>query len=196
MIVLGTNDKRVAEYAATLYHSGLASTVVVTGGLAHQDDLLATGWNRPEAEVFAEILERQQVPPYRILLETRASNTAENIRFSRDLICKRGMEPKRVLVVVKPFMQRRVFATHAVEWPEVPATVASWNTTFDEYCTPELPPAKVTNIMMGDLQRLWIYSNLGYSAPQRIPDEVRRAYSRLRELGYTQHLIAENEAAA
>lgn len=194
--MLGTNDKRVAEYAATLYHSGFASTVVVTGGLAHQDDLLATGWNRPEAEVFAEILERQQVPPYRILLETRASNTAENIRLSRDLICKRGMEPKRVLVVVKPFMQRRVFATHAVEWPEVPATVVSWSTTFDEYCTPELPPAKVTNIMMGDLQRLWIYSNLGYSAPQRIPDEVRRAYSRLRELGYTQHLIAENEVAA
>ena len=38
---LRTNDLRVAEFAADLYLRGYGSTLVCTGGVAHQDDLLA-----------------------------------------------------------------------------------------------------------------------------------------------------------
>jgi len=192
MLVLGTNDTRVAEFAADLYHKGLARTLVATGGLAHQGDLLATNWDRPEAEVFADILTSRCVPRESILLETEATNTSENISFSRRLLKASGIEPRSVLIVVKPFMQRRVYATHAVEWPEAPAIVASWQATFDDYCSGDLTPSKVTNIIMGDLQRLWIYSRRGYSAPQRVPQQVKRAFDRLVELGFTQHLIVED----
>jgi hypothetical protein len=192
MIVLGTNDTRVADFAAAHYHQGTAPMLVVTGGIAHQGDLLATDWNRPEAEVFADILIAQGVPGDRILLEPEATNTAENIRFSRRLITARGLAPARIALVMKPFMQRRVLATHVVEWPEMPATIVSWTCTFDEYCTvPGLEPDKIANIMMGDLQRIWIYAERGYSAPQRIPAEVREAYLYLKGAGFTRHLIPE-----
>ena len=188
IVALGTNDLRVAEFAAELYLRGYGSTLVCTGGIAHADDLLATNWPRTEAEMFADAAERRGVPRDRILLETRASNTAENIRFTRDLL---GGQPRSIVLAVKPFMQRRVWATMSVEWPEMPATVASPQMTLDEYFTAELTPEKVVNIMMGDLQRIRVYARKGWSAPQRLPPEVRDAYRNLVGMGFTKHLIVE-----
>lgn len=185
MIVLGTNDTRVAEFAAQLLANGLAPSVIVTGGIAHANDLLATNWDRSEAEVFAEILLAHGVPGEKLTLEKEATNTAQNISYSKRLI----ENPSSILYVCKPFMPRRVYATHAVEWPEVPATVASWDTTFEGYCNEELPQEKILNIMLGDLQRLWVYARRGYSAPQRFPAEVLDAFNTLCAKGFTQHLI-------
>jgi uncharacterized SAM-binding protein YcdF (DUF218 family) len=191
IVALGTNDLRIAEFAAGLYHRGYGKKVVCTGGIAHVSDLLATRWNVPEAEMYAAILQRSGVREEDILLETRASNTSENIVFTRELLREAGIQPKNILISVKPFMQRRAWATMAVEWPEMPATIASPNFTLDEYFTSELTPDRIVNIMVGDLQRLWVYARKGYSAPQRIPGEVIRAYERLVALGYTEHLIPE-----
>lgn len=193
IIALGTNDLRVAQFAAGLYRDGFGKTLVCTGGIAHQGDLLATPWDRTEAEMYAEVARRQDVPRERILLEPRATNTAENIRFSRALLEGRGERPRNVVLAVKPFMQRRTWATMVVEWPEMAATVASPAMTLDDYFTAELSPEKVIQIMMGDLQRIWIYARRGWSAPQRFPREVLEAYSRLKEAGFTSHLLAEDE---
>jgi len=191
IIALGTNDLRVAEFAADLYLRGYGAILVCTGGVAHQEDLLATRWEKTEAEMYAEAAERRGVPRASILVETQATNTAENIRFVRELLARRAIRHRSVVIAVKPFMQRRVWATLAVEWPEVTATLASPKLTLDEYFTRELTPEKIVNILMGDLQRLWVYARKGWSAPQRIPAEVKAAYSRLADLGFTRHLIAE-----
>jgi uncharacterized SAM-binding protein YcdF (DUF218 family) len=191
IVALGTNDLRVAEFAADLYRDGFGGTLICTGGVAHQNDLLATTWDRTEAEMYAAIAERRGVPRDRILLETRATNTAENIRYARALIERHDLNPRNIVLAVKPFMQRRTWATMAVEWPEMPATLASPQMTLDEYFTAELAPEKITNIMIGDLQRIWIYARRGWSAPQRLPTEVQAAYDRLVALGFTHHLIPE-----
>lgn len=191
IVALGTNDLRVAEFAADLYHRGYGKTVLCTGGIAHDSDLLATNWPVPEAEMYAEVLERRGVPKERILLETRALNTAENIILTREFLRQAGIRPRNILIAVKPFMQRRAWATMAVEWPEMPGSVASPRLTLDEYFTAELAPEKIVNIIVGDLQRLWVYARKGYSAPQRLPDEVKRAFDGLVALGFTEHLIPE-----
>src|SRR2546426_10703742 len=90
IVALGTNDLRVAEFAAGLYRRGYGSTLVCTGGVAHQGDLLATPWDKTEAEMYADIAERLGTPRASILLETRAINTAENLRFTRELLIERG----------------------------------------------------------------------------------------------------------
>jgi uncharacterized SAM-binding protein YcdF (DUF218 family) len=141
------------------------------------------------------VAERAGVPRDLILLETRATNTAENIRFSRELLTARGIRPRNILVAVKPFMQRRTAATLAVEWPEMPASIASPEMSLDEYFTPELTPEKITNIMLGDLQRIWVYARHGWSSPQRIPPDVMQAYEALVGMGFTRHLIREPESA-
>jgi len=192
IIALGTNDLRVAEFAADLYHRKFGKILVCTGAVAHQDDLLATPWSRTEAEMYAEVAVNGGVPADHILLETEATNTAENIRFARELLAKRSIEPDNVVIAVKPFMQRRTWATMAVEWPEMPATLASPEMTLDEYFTEELTPVKIINIMLGDLQRIWIYGRRGWSAPQKFPEEVIIAYESLKAAGFTKHLIAED----
>jgi hypothetical protein len=55
IIAMGTNDLRVAEFAADLYRRGYGSTLVCSGGIAHEDDLLATPWEKTEAEMYAEV---------------------------------------------------------------------------------------------------------------------------------------------
>lgn len=189
ILALGTNDLRVAEFAASLYHRGYGKRIVFTGGIAHQNDLLHTGWERSEAEMFADAAERAGVPREHMLLETEASNTAENIRFGRRLIEAQNLRPRNIVLAVKPFMQRRTWASMAVEWPEMPASVASDDMTLDRYFTAELTPERVTHIMMGDLQRIWIYSKRQWAAPQIVPANVRAAFDRLAELGYTRQLI-------
>jgi len=190
MLVFGTNDLRVATVAAGFFREGLAPLAVTTGGIAHHGDLLATPWDRPEAVIFAEEMARCGVPADRILIEPCATNTAENVRLARALIEARpGPPPRNAVAVVKPFMQRRVLATMAVHWPELPFTLASWDSTFADYCTSDLPPEKVLNIMLGDLQRIWVYAARGWSAEQTIPVAVRRAFDRLVELGYRDHLL-------
>ncbi len=189
MLVLGTNDLRVADHAAQLYHAGFAPLLVCTGGVAHTGDLLATGWDRPEAEVFSERCQQLGVPESALLIEPEARNTAENFRFSRALLDRSALQPERLLVVVKPFMQRRALAHHAVEWPELPATTASWPGSFAQYCTPDLPPGKIGPILLGDFQRLLVYAERGWSAPQVVPPEVQQAFDRLVALGFTQHLL-------
>jgi uncharacterized SAM-binding protein YcdF (DUF218 family) len=191
IIAFGTNDLRVAEFAADLYFRGYGAKLVCTGGVAHEGDLLATGWQKTEAEMFAAVAESRGVPRERILLEQHSTNTAENIRFTRALLARCGIRPASVVIAVKPFMQRRVWATLAVEWPGMPATLASPQMALEEYFTADLEPEKVVNIMMGDLQRLRIYGKRKWSAPQELPQEVATAYHRLVELGFTRHLLAE-----
>ena len=191
IIALGTNDLRVAEFAADLYLRGYGPTLACTGGVAHQDDMLATGWPKTEAEMYADVAQKRGVPRDRILLECRSTNMSENISFTRALLDEREIRPNAVVIAVKPFMQRRVWATLQVVWPEISATLASPRMTLDEYFTPDLDPEKIINIMIGDLQRLWVYPRRGWSAMQLIPAEVQAAYRRLVELGYTKHLIDE-----
>jgi uncharacterized SAM-binding protein YcdF (DUF218 family) len=192
IVVFGTNDLRVARFAARLYQDGFGHSLVCTGGMAHQGDLLATNWPKTEAEMYADEAVALGVPRDRILIEPRATNTAENIRFTRELLCRNGGRPRSLLLATKPFMQRRVLATMAVEWPEVPATVASQRMTLDEYFTEDLPPEKVIPIMLGDLQRVWIYGRRGWSAAQIVPTEVMEAYRELKALGFTQQLLPED----
>ncbi len=189
IIALGTNDLRVAEFAADLYHRGFARKLLCSGGVAHQGDLLATKWDRTEAEMYADIAVARGVPREDILLERRATNTSENIRLSRALVEGDGLAPKNVLLVVKPFMGRRTWAHMAVEWPEMPASIASPRMQLEEYFTAELTPWLIINIMVGDLERLQVYGARGWAAPPRVPAEVLAAFESLKAGGFTRHLI-------
>ena len=191
IVALGTNDLRVAEFAVDLYFGGFGKRLLCTGAMAHQGDLLATGWERTEAEMYAEVALGRGVPAESIMLETRATNTSENIRFSRALLEDHGLRPKNIVLAVKPFMQRRTWCHMAVEWPEMPATVASPSMSLEEYFTDELTPGKILNIMLGDLQRVWVYGHRGWSAPQRVPEPVLAAFESLKAAGFTHHLLPD-----
>ena len=115
ILTLGSFDPIAAVHAAKLWRAGLAPTIIMSGGIAHRGGLLDTGWDKTEARVFADVARREGVPSEAILLDERAEITGDNFVFGRAVTCQAGLEPWRVLVVAKPYMTRRGFATGRVK---------------------------------------------------------------------------------
>ena len=131
------------------------------------------------------------MPRERILVESRSTNTGENVDLSRSLLAERGLLPKKAIAVQKPYMERRTLATFARRWPELEVRVTSARIDFDHYPAGDIGKDDVIHVMVGDLQRLVVYGGKGWSEPQVVPPEVMRAYERLVAAGYTRRLLPE-----
>ena len=190
VLVLCSHDTAVAERGARLYLEGWAPLLVFSGGLGAITKNL---WSEPEAELFARIARGMGVPDSAILVETRSANTGENVQFTRRLLAERGLTPQSLILVQKPYMERRTYATFKNYWPEPRVFVTSPQVSFDEYLkrysNSALTEDDVVGIMVGDLQRLSVYPERGFQIPQEIPADVWAAYEELVRAGYDKYLI-------
>ncbi|HSX02740.1 MAG TPA: HAD-IA family hydrolase [Candidatus Saccharimonadia bacterium] len=190
ILALGSSDLRVGEYAAKLFLEGYADWLVVSGGLGK---ITKDRFNKPEAEVFADIAVRMGVPRDRIIIEPEATNTGQNITLTHKLLEGRGLRPASLIVVTKPYMERRTYATFQKQWPDTATKliVSSPPIEYADYATEELPKELVINIMVGDLQRIKEYPKLGFQIEQDIPPNVWRAYEQLVAAGFDKALMKE-----
>jgi len=191
IFVLGSIDERVPEYAAQLFLDGYGDWLIISGGSAHADDMLSTGWSDTEAEHFSKIAQNMGVPVDKIILENKATNTGENITFTYRLLLERGLSLRSILLIQKPYMERRAYATFEKQWPESETEfyISSPPISYDEYFNELQPKDKIITIMVGDLQRIEAYPALGFQTYQHIPTAVSRAFDQLVALGYDQHLM-------
>jgi uncharacterized SAM-binding protein YcdF (DUF218 family) len=104
---------------------------------------------------------------------------------------ERNLDPESFLLVQKPYMERRSYATFKQHWPEKKLLVTSPQINFEDYPVPEIPMEKVIDIMVGDLQRIREYPARKFQLAQDIPPEVWTAYERLVELGFSSHLMKD-----
>lgn len=186
ILVLGSHDLRVAERGAELYLQGYAPLIIFSGGLGR---LTKDIWKESEAEKFAQVAGDVCVPKEAMLIENKSSNTGENILFTQQLLKEKGLNPKSFIVVQKPYMERRTYATFKKHWPDKNLLVTSPQLTFEEYPNIEISLEKVINIMVGDLQRIKIYPEMGFQIAQEIPEDVWESYEKLVELGYNKQLV-------
>ena len=195
ILALGSNDLRVAEYAAELYLQGWAPLVMFSGNAGA---LTRERFSKPEAIMFADIARQKGVPESAILIEAESTNTGENVIFSRRLLESRGRHsgkiddekwPENLILVQKPYMERRAYATFINFWPGKKVIAASPPISFSDYPTEDLPKDLVISIMVGDLQRIKIYPSQGFQIEQQIPDDVWKAFDKLVELGYDKYLL-------
>lgn len=186
ILALGSHDTRVADRAADLYLEGWAPLLIFSGGLGRLTDGY---WAEPEADKFANIALARGVPPKAILIENRSTNTGENILFTQQLLQQHQLDPQSFIVVQKPYMERRSYATFKKHWPEKELTVTSPQINFEDYATPEIEMDWVIHIMVGDLQRIKLYAEKGFQVHQHIPEEVWNAYEQLLAFGYTRQLV-------
>ena len=186
ILVLGSHDLRVADRAAELFLLGFAPYIVFSGGLGN---LTREMWKETEADQFARIARQKGVPEEKILIENKSTNTGENILFTRQLLLDKNVHPQSFIVVQKPYMERRSYATFKKHWPEKKLLVTSPQIAFEEYPTKDIPMERVISIMVGDLQRIKIYPSSGFQVPQEIPGDVWYAYEQLVEAGFTEHMV-------
>jgi uncharacterized SAM-binding protein YcdF (DUF218 family) len=190
ILVLCSYDTVVAERGAELYLERRAPLLIFSGGSGRITGRL---WEEPEADLFARVAVGHGVPHDRILIENRSTNTGENVRFTRQLLADRQLDPASFILVQKPYMERRAYATFRKMWPEKAVQVTSPKVGFRDYLARHtnaaLSAADVIGIMVGDLQRIRLYPARGFQIAQEIPDAVWAAYEALVDAGFDGHLV-------
>ena len=190
ILVLCSHDTVVAARGAELFLQGWAPLLIFAGG---QGAITRRLWHEPEADRFAAVAIEMGVPPNRILVENRSTNTGENVLFTKRLLVEKGLDPQTFIVVQKPYMERRSYATFRKVWPEKELVVTSPQVSMDDYLNgyshDTLSADDVISIMVGDLQRIRTYAEKGFQIHQDVPDEVWQAYKELVAAGYDKHLV-------
>jgi uncharacterized SAM-binding protein YcdF (DUF218 family) len=193
IFVLGSRDVQVAEYAAKLYLEGWAPILLCAGsGSIHnnkpgREKFIGT----TEAEVFAGIAMKIGVPEKAIIIENESQNTGENYEFAIKKLRARGINPKRIILVQKPYMERRVYAAGKVWLPNMDLIVTSPSVSFEKYFGASMTKEQVINSLVGDVQRIKEYPKKGFQIEQGIPEDVWNAYEYLVSEGYTERLIKD-----
>lgn len=186
IVALGNSDIRTVHAAVTLLKQGYANILITTGGFGR---LTKDMFVKPEAEVFAEEAIRLGVSEKSILIENNSSNTFDNIRFTKKLLDKEGLLVRNLIVVTKPYMERRALATARAVLPDVRISVSSPDLDFYSYPNEFISTDLLINMIVGDTQRLMIFSEHGNISEQEFPKEVVDAYVSLLKLGYDKQVV-------
>jgi uncharacterized SAM-binding protein YcdF (DUF218 family) len=206
ILVLCSNDRRVAEFAARLWLRGWAPRLMFSGGVGELTKGLYGGMS--EGAYFARVATDMGVPSSAITVEGSSTNTGENVALSAALVRHEAAEaggwaPTRVLLVQKPFMERRSLATFEAQGRDVWASlgtrsvrVTSPPIPFSSYPLPHTSGAAlgldvdgIVSVMAGDLQRIATYPTRGFQSLQAIPASVWAALHTLLAAGYSKHLV-------
>jgi uncharacterized SAM-binding protein YcdF (DUF218 family) len=183
---LGSHDLGVATYAAELYHRGMYPIVVFTGG---STPTTRDRFPRGEAVHYREHALALGVPDAAILVDPDATNTGANIVNSRALLAAAGYRPESLLLISKPYAERRSYAAARKLWPQVDIVCASMPLEFGDYVQSIGDERLVIDMMVGDLQRIIEYPARGFAVPQDVPAEVVAAYERLYAAGFVSRAV-------
>lgn len=175
IFVLGSNDVRVAEYAASLYLQGWAEKLIFSGGMGR---LTEGVFERSEAETFAQIARDLGVPTANIITENQATNTGENVQFTAKLVQQLKFDFDSFILVQKPYMERRTIATFTKQWPYTfsHVCVTSPKMAFCDYFNDEIDLDTTIRAMLGDFERIKSYPAKGFQTVQEVPNSVESAY--------------------
>lgn len=186
ILAAGSHDLRVPEYAARLFLAGAAPILICSGGFGKITDGL---WSIPEGDVFAQRCVACGVPKDRIIVEREARNTGDNFSLSKKLCSDMGLHPQTGLIVCKPYMAKRAWATGSMQWREVRWQVRVPPIPFEEYSSDDESLDQEIHLMTGDLQRLIVYAEKGFQVPVDVPGYIWSAYERLVADGYDMFVI-------
>lgn len=188
-IGLGSHDLGVADTTVDLYRRGMMPLIVFTGATSRTTE---GRMPRGEAEHYRDRALELGVPADAVLVEPHARNTGQNITLSRALLVARGIEVLSVLLVSKPYEERRAYATARKLWPEVEFISVSTPMPLAEYVDEIQDARLVIDMLVGAQQRLMVYPRQGFMIEQYIPDDVAAAYERLCGEGFTSRLVPED----
>lgn len=186
ILVLGSKDLSPAKRAVELYFQEYASIILFSGNHG-QNPTLA----KPEAEIYRDIAISMGVPENHIYIENKSTNTGENVDFSKKLIQEKNIKADKIILVQKPYMERRTFATFKKRWLEPVILVTSPQISYENYTNQNDYDDKerIINRMVGDLIRIKEYPKLGFQIEQEIPEEVWQAGQELIKMGYNKYIL-------
>ena len=181
VVVCCSYDLRVMDYAVELLERDMTDTIVISGDRGHWTGKF---WDEPESTIFHEYA-RDRLNGYKVLMERSATNFSENIRYSLDLIRPMG----EVLFVTKPNSLYRVHLTVPMVDSEIRYSVSCPEIEFPDGVSKVVGLIGIINEMVGDVDRILTYPELGYQVPHTLPDEVVRSWKYLVDRGFVDHML-------
>lgn len=145
-----------AAEGAKLYHKGYAPKIIASGGRPIEDGI-------SEAKTIKNALLKHGVRADDIIIESRSTNTQENVLFSKKMVKK--IQPnipiKRVIGIGTLVAGRRFLMTLAKNWPEVLPMISNKNpfdTPVDEWFNDE----SFKKIIMSEYSKIPTYVREGF----------------------------------
>lgn len=186
ILALGSMDSRVATRAAELWHQSMAEIIVVSGGFGR---LTGKSQSKSEADVFREVLLKNGIPDSAIIVEDKSTNTGANLQFSIQKLVELGTKVEQVIIVTKPYAEKRTYATMQKLFPNITSLHTSPQLNYDDYPEGEITKDLAINIMVGEVERIRQYPKLGYTVPLDVPQEIEQAMKYLIGAGFDRQLL-------
>jgi len=184
-IGFGHFDLRIPRLCGELLSAQACRRLLFTGGIGAGTGSLPGA----EADSFLAVLQAEfpRLSAADCLVENRSTNTAENIRFSRDLAQSRGLPwtfgagIKTAILVAHAVRLRRVRQTWLQVASEVRIVAIAPATDYatDLGLYQEQQGSLVAQIA-GEMERLVAYAEKGWIAPIAIPPDIFLAWLRLK----------------
>lgn len=168
IIGFGVFDLKVPTYCATLYQGRKAPMILFTGGVGSGSGSLS----EPEAVAFQKQAMKLGVPGDAIWIESKSTNTGENVEFSLALINQKQLQIRSALLVALPHRQRRVFLTcrkrmGPLRWINAPPP-----STFEQEMSLFGGLNEYLPHLRGEIERIFRYGALGYLTAEKIPEDL------------------------
>jgi len=157
----GGSHPQQPEYAAELYHQGMARWLIPSGGVSVKLEKWAgvrskaeiyNGDYQSDCDFFTDVLVKNGVPLSAIIGEDKSGHTRDNAFLSRKAADERGVGIKRALIVCKAFHARRCLMLYQMAFPEAEIKVCPvycYNITKDNWYKSE----KGIDRVLGELAR-------------------------------------------
>lgn len=211
LILLGNSSLFVAERAARAYGDGLVSKILICGGIGHSTPFLYSNVkkhpvyckietdNRSEAEIFQTILTNYyQIREEMLLIEKESTNCGANALEAYQLLKKKGIQPKSVLLMQDPALQfrseasfRKVFQNTDTKFISFASFIPYLKAQGDQFVFQDKIAEEFCDIdrflslILGEIPRLKNDENgygpkgKGFIIPVEIPERVLEAYEQL-----------------
>ena len=190
---LGSIDYKVAEKCAELYKKGYGKYIIFTGNCGKETEGII---NQTEGENFRDVAVKIGVPEDKIYLEKQATTTWENYIYVRRVMRDNNLNPKSMVVVQKPYAERRSYAISGKFYTDKKMYITSPDFSidhFEEYYN-DIKLNSLSDIIceiVGEIKILEEFSKYDMQIPQVIPEDVRKAFNYLVDKGYTKYLTNE-----
>lgn len=182
VVVCCSYDLRVCDYACDLFRKNNSKALIFSGNRGNWTDKL---WSTTEAEVFKERAIQNGISPASIFKEENATNIGENISFSIGLL----KDFKTVTFVSKPNTILRIKLTAPIHAKDKVMSVSSPYFKFPEEVSNIVGVYGVINEMVGDIDRIQKYPELGFQKKHDLPEYILEAFNFLIKSGFINHLI-------
>lgn len=191
IIGLGSILTNIPKKCAELYKKGLGEYIVFTGNCGKGTEGVIS---KTEAEIFKELAVKEGVPENKIFIETKATNTYENYKYTKKLLSDNNLEPNSFLIVGKPYQEKRAKAIAEKELINKKFEISCFNIKLDDFMeyvesSNLMTKDDVINEMVGEININKLVPKYGLQTYCELSEKVENSYKKLLSMGYNKYII-------